>query len=54
MSVSEEYKDKFFEKIFYKPSVLSSVCQVSKTKKCITVRLVNYNITYIEKMYQYK
>lgn len=54
MSVSEECKDKFLKKIFYKPSVSSSACQVSKNQKCITVRLVNYNTTYIEKKYQYR
>lgn len=53
MSVSEECKDKFFKKIFYMPSVLSSACQVSKNQKCITVRLLNYNIICIEKKYQY-
>lgn len=33
---------------------LSSACQVSKNQICITVRLVSYNITCIEKKYQYK
>lgn len=52
MNVSEECNDKFFLKIFHKSSVLSSACQAIKTPKCITVRLVNYNMTDMEK-YQY-
>lgn len=44
---------RFFKKIFHKSSVLSSGCYVSKTPECITVRVVNYSITDMEKKYQY-
>lgn len=54
MNVSEECKDNFKKNKLVRAKCLSSACQVSKNQKCITVRLVSYSITYIEKKYQHK
>lgn len=56
MNVTDKfkYKTSLNKNKLAQAKCLSSACQVSKNRKFITVRLVSYNITCIEKKYQYK